>query len=118
MYGTAPAVDQYMNLESRGSLGEYAFSFGMNVDNKLYIGATLGMQSLYHRRKLYYGEEYSYKPENRPVGNELRYFNYDQVSTVDGAGVNLKVGVTYRPIKSLRLGVAVHTPTLYSLDYS
>lgn len=118
MYGTAPAVDQYMNLESRGSLGEYAFSFGMNVDNKLYIGATLGMQSLYHRRKLYYGEQYSYKPENRPVGNELRYFNYDQVSTVDGAGVNLKVGVTYRPIKSLRLGVAVHTPTLYSLDYS
>ena len=118
MYGVSPSVNQYTTLESKGSLGEYAFSFGMNINNKIYVGATLGMQSLYQRRELYYGEEYSYASGNAPAGNEVRYFNYNQTSTVDGAGVNLKVGVTYRPIKSLRLGVAVHTPTLYSLDLS
>ena len=118
MYGTSPSVDQYTTLESKGSLGEYAFSFGMNIDNKLYIGATLGLHSIYHHRKLYYGEQYGYKAEDRPIDKELRYFNYNQTSTIDGSGVNFKVGVTYRPIKGLRLGVAFHTPTLYSLDYS
>ena len=118
MYGTAPSVDQYTTLESRGSLGEYAFSAGMNINNKLYVGLTLGMHSLYHRRNIYYGEQYSYAAGNAPAGQELRYFNYNQTAIADGAGVNLKLGVTYRPIKNLRLGVAYHSPTLYSLDYS
>ena len=118
MYGTNPSVDQFATIDSRGSIGEYAFSAGLNIGNKLYVGATLGMQSIYHRRKIYYGEEYSYAAGNRPAGYELRYFNYNQTAIVDGAGVNLKLGVTYRPISSLRLAVAFHTPTAYSLDYT
>lgn len=118
MYGTNPSVDQYATFESRGSIGEYAFSAGMNIGNKLYIGATVGMQSLYQRRKVYYGEEYHYAAADRPSGYELRYFNYNQSAIVDGAGVNFKLGVTYRPITSLRLAVAFHTPTYYKLDYS
>ncbi len=118
MYGVNPVVDQYTTLESRGSIGEYAFSAGMNINNKVYIGVTLGMHSIYNRREVYYGEQYSYAPGDEPMGRELRYFNYNQTSIVDGSGVNLKLGVTYRPIKNLRLGVAYHTPTLYSLDYS
>ena len=118
MYGTAPSVDQYTTLESKGSIGEYAFSAGMNINNKVYIGLTLGMNSIYQRREIYYGEQYSYTAGNAPAGNELRYFNYNQTSIVDGSGVNLKLGVTYRPIKNLRLGVAYHSPTVYSLDYS
>ena len=118
MYGTAPMVGQYMSLESKGSLGEYAFSVGMNIDNKLYIGATIGLHSIYQRRELYYGEEYTYNAGDTPPGNELRYFNYTQTSIVDGTGVNFKLGVTYRPIQALRLAVAFHTPTAYTLDYS
>ena len=118
MYGINPSVDQYTTIESQGSIGEYALSAGMNIDNKLYIGATVGMQSLYQRRKVYYGEEYHYAVENRPSGYELRYFNYNQSAIVDGAGVNLKLGVTYRPINALRLAVAFHTPTYYSLDFT
>ena len=118
MYGTAPVVGQYMSLRSRGSLGEYAFSVGMNVENKLYVGLTLGIHSLYQRRDIYYGEEYTYLPGDQPAGKEVRYFNYNQTAITDGTGVNMKVGITYRPIQSLRLGVALHTPTAYTLDYS
>ncbi len=118
MYGVNPVVDQYTTLNSRGSIGEYDFSVGMNVDNKVYVGLTIGLQSLYQRREVYYGEQYGYAAGDEPAGQALQYFNYNQTSVVDGSGVNLKLGITYRPIKNLRLGLAFHTPTLYSLDYS
>ena len=35
-----------------------------------------------------------------------------------GTGVNFKIGAIYRPIESLRIGVAFHTPTYYSVTYS
>jgi len=117
MYGTAPSVGQYASLESKGSTGEYAFAAGMNIDNKLYIGLTLGIQSLYNRRDIYYGEEYSYAAGDAPAGREVQWFNYNQTSIVNGTGVNIKFGLTYRPISALRIGVAVHTPTWYTLDY-
>lgn len=118
MYGIAPVVDQYTSFESKGSIGEYALSAGMNINNKIYIGFTLGLQSIYQRREIYYGEQYHYAQGDEPTGSELRYFNYNQTAVVDGSGVNLKIGVTYRPIQNLRLGLAFHTPTFYSLDYS
>ena len=40
-FGNNPSVGQYTSLESRGAIGEYALSAGMNIDNKLYIGLTL-----------------------------------------------------------------------------
>lgn len=39
-----------------------------------------------------------------------------QTATVEGAGVNFKLGVVYSPVPNLRLGMAFHTPTFYSLD--
>ncbi len=117
-YGNAPSVDQYTTLESRGAIGEYALSTGINIDNKVYLGLTLGIHSVNQRRSVYYGEEYFYAPGDEPSGKELRYFNYNQTAIIDGSGVNLKLGITYRPIKNLRLGVAFHTPTYYTLNYS
>ena len=41
---------------------------GANIDNKLYIGLTLGIQDLYQRRKMYYGEDYAYAdPSDRTL---------------------------------------------------
>ncbi|MBP3483320.1 MAG: long-chain fatty acid transporter [Alistipes sp.] len=117
MFGNAPSVGQYASFESKGSIGEYALSAGMNIDNKVYIGLTLGIQNLYQRRDIYYGEDYAYADGNAPSGREVRWFNYNQTAVVDGTGVNIKFGITYRPIPALRLGVAVHTPTWYALDY-
>lgn len=37
---------------------------------------------------------------------------------MNGSGVNFKLGFTARPLTGLRVGVAFHTPTYYSLDYS
>lgn len=117
-YGRGFGIDQYTTLESRGSIGEYELSTGLNINNKVYVGFTLGIQSLYQRRDVSYSEEYTYDKGSTPADEmQLEGFNYDQTSIANGSGVNMKLGITYRPISALRIGVAVHTPTWYSVDY-
>lgn len=44
--------------------------------------------------------------------------NLWQRTVLDGSGVNFKLGAVLRPVAGLRLGVAFHTPTYYSLERS
>ncbi len=113
--GNDATVDHYMNIESRGRVDEYDFSLGANVGNKLYIGATVGVQTM--RQELYYNytEDYTY-PAGDAGDYELDYSHYNQTAILNGVGVNFKLGVIYRPTQSLRLGIAVHTPTAYAID--
>ncbi len=107
-------VDQYMAVVSDGSIGEYDISIGANIDNTLYLGFTLGIQTVYQRLDLMYGEEYI--DNNLGGGSALQYSKYNQTIITDGAGVNMKFGATYRPTEDFRVGVAYHTPTWYNLD--
>ena len=117
-------IGQYSTVQSRGSLGEYALSLGANIGNKVYVGATIGIQSLYQKKEYYYAEDYTYPtPSDRnPEGvapdldYQLLYSKLNQAVVTEGTGVNFKLGVTYRPIENLRIGAAFHTPTYYSLD--
>lgn len=120
LLGEDARVGRFYDLESRGSIGEYALSFGLNIDNRLYVGATLGIQSVYQKIDLYYGEDYRYDydgPVRLPGNLQADYMHYNQAAEIDGVGVNFKVGVIYRPLPSLRLGFALHTPTYYSLEH-
>ncbi len=116
MIGSEPSVGQFTTVNSRGSVNEFLISLGMNMGSKFYIGASLGIQSVYMARDIYYGEEFSYNADPG-LNYRMDYFNYDQSARINGAGVNFKIGVIYRPIKSLRIGVAYHTPSFYSLTY-
>lgn len=130
--GDNASVGHFYDLESRGSIGEYALSLGLNISNKLYIGATFGLQSLSQRVNLYYGEDYRYlglgggsDPKGVAIdgaGNQLSeqadYMHYNQAMRLSGTGFNLKVGLTYRPIEAVRIGIAYHSPTWYSIEQS
>lgn len=117
--GNNAIVDQYTAIETRGSIGEYALSVGFNFIDKLYIGATLGIQSVSYRRNTFYGENYLYPIDDMPDGNtmpyQLEYMNYQQITQISGTGVNFKLGITWRPVHWLRIGAAFHTPTAYNL---
>lgn len=107
-------TDNMLINRTRGSLGEFDISVGMNFSNRLYLGFTMGIQDLYYRQELLYEEHYDqpyYGDDAR-----LRYMQYDQQLAYNGTGVNFKAGMIYRPIEALRIGVAVHSPTLMTLD--
>ncbi|MDX9770791.1 MAG: hypothetical protein RBT19_10535 [Tenuifilaceae bacterium] len=109
-------VDQDQTLSSIGGIGEYTFSIGGNVSNKFYFGATLGIQNVYFRQKTFYSESALSSNQLLPNGDLFHSMYYNQTLTVEGYGLNFKVGVIYRPIPELRLGVAAHTPTFYDLS--
>lgn len=105
-----------MEVENRGSVGEYNFTVGMNFGNKFYLGLGLTAQSIYLSRNVYYSEEYANNIGDSPTDN-LKNLYYTQNVVMSGAGFNFKIGAIYRPIPGLRIGVAVHTPTWTSLDH-
>ena len=123
--GNNADIAHFTTLRSKGSIGEYVLSAGANIDNKVYIGASLGIQSVYQHKYVDYAEEYFYG--NSPSGDldhgnsgldyQLLWWKLNQDVIIDGTGVNFKLGVVYRPTANLRLGAAIHTPTYYSLDY-
>ena len=119
--GSNAAVGHTAGVESRGYIGEYQLSGGLNFANKLYVGATIGIQSVRWERQIYYGEDYIYSStpvysDGTPLSSPAEWMDYNQAVRINGAGVNLKLGAIYRPFPSLRLGVALHTPTYYSLE--
>ena len=114
-------IDQYSSVQTRGSIGEFALTVGFNFVDLIYVGASLGMQSLNYRREVYYRENYIYSDATRPTGDEmpyqLDYMNYLQRTQMSGTGINFKLGVTARPLDWLRIGIAYHTPTYYNIDF-
>lgn len=119
--GTNASVGHLGELESRGSIGEYDISLGFNLDNKFYFGATVGLQVVDWSRQYFYGEDYIYSgqaldSDGYPLAEPAAWMDYNQAVNIEGTGVNLKLGMIYRPMESLRLGVALHTPTYYSLQ--
>lgn len=107
-------VNQHRYIQEEGYQGEYDFSFGTNYKDKLYLGVTVGIQSIRYKYKSLY--------TSQPTKNnyyQLDYFNFDSYLKTEGVGTNFKVGIIYRPIPELRIGAAIHTPTYFSMteDY-
>jgi hypothetical protein len=100
-------------IAKSGRIDEYLISMGFNVNHKIYFGASMGLLDL----------EYDERTSFSEIDDEnlSEYFkDYTQTTNLShsGVGVNFKTGIIYRPIKSLRLGVAIHTPNFYNISYS
>lgn len=109
-------VDSFTTVESKGRADEWVWSLGINFNSKFYLGMSLGASTISQEKHIYYGEGYRYS--NNPQQNYcMEYFNYDQITQMKGTGINFKIGAIYRPIESLRIGVAFHTPTYYNVTY-
>ncbi len=107
----------YKNIIStEGGAGEFSSALGVNISNKLYLGASLGITDFNYTFNSMYAEEA--KPSNPARANGDRFYSleYKQYLETKGTGYNLKIGGIYTPIPSLRIGLAFHTPTFYSLD--
>jgi len=109
--GTAYGQTQSKSIRSKGSMGEYFVAFGANYSHKLYLGGSIGIQTLRY-------EENSDHEESDPddVISNFNSMNYHEHLEARGSGFNFKVGVLYRPIDLLRIGMAIHTPTFFNIE--
>lgn len=102
-------VNQFRHNKRSGSTGEYVMSFGANISNKFYIGATLGMQDLR------YEDIISYSEDGDPALSKME-LDVDEFIRTTGFGINGKFGFIFRPVHMFRIGAAIHTPTYYEME--
>ncbi|OFX17578.1 MAG: hypothetical protein A2033_04555 [Bacteroidetes bacterium GWA2_31_9] len=102
---------QRKSIKSDGSMGEYLFSMGANYSHKFYLGGTIGIQSVRYEENSVYKELDDYN-----VIDSFASFTFNQHLKTSGAGFNFKIGTIFRPVDWVRLGFALHTPTLLALE--
>lgn len=105
------ALQQEKRIETRGGIYELALGYAANMDDKLYLGGSIGIPFVSYTRRTFYRES----DPSGITNNNFDYFQYNDTLTTTGAGINLKLGAIYKPSEFVRLGFAVHTPTFYSL---
>jgi len=104
-------LNQLRSVSERGGISEMVFSLGGNYQEKLMIGATLGLPSVRYTRDAFFEETDAGGDNNDGFGS----FRYSESLKTTGLGVNLKLGMIYKPADAFRFGIAIHTPTWFGL---
>ncbi|MBS1779826.1 MAG: hypothetical protein JST70_10915 [Bacteroidetes bacterium] len=104
-------LNQQKVVQERGGITDIAISLGANYMEKLMLGATVGIPSIIYKRDITFTESDASGVPNNFFNN----YQYTESLVTRGTGVNLKLGAIYKPVDFLRLGLAVHTPTYYSM---
>lgn len=121
---------QNIGTTTLGSKNDMVFNYGMNIDDRIFVGVNLNVPLINYKYSEYFAEraldtnDFPVTPEYwKPsasayvkgadtfyAGSTYKY-NY----TADISGVNAKLGVIWLPADGIRLGAAFQTPTAYSV---
>ncbi|MBD0400155.1 OmpP1/FadL family transporter [Flammeovirga sp. EKP202] len=108
-FTTSRITERTHLVETRGGQYETSFAYGGNFDDKLYIGAKVGIQNVNYTKNSQYVELRD---------TDLTFLGLNERFRTTGWGINLQTGVIWRPIDAIRLGATITSPTWYALtDY-
>lgn len=98
----------------KGYIGEYDFNISGNINDRVYLGVTMGVHDVHYQHIGDYTEAILPNPE------EITKLNVYDERKITGQGVDVKLGAIVRPVEyaPLLLGAYVHTPTWYDLTTS
>jgi hypothetical protein len=105
------AVNQENRITSTGGITEVAIGFANNMDDKIYIGGSIGVPIVNYVRTSTFSET----DPSTNANNYFKFSNYTEEFSSKGVGVNARLGLIFKPQPSWRVGLAIHTPTLYGL---
>ncbi|WP_207423646.1 OmpP1/FadL family transporter [Desertivirga brevis] len=114
---TNPNPTQEETIIRKGAQSEFNLAAGLNVGNKLYFGAAVGILGLNYSSDNTFTETGTLSYSD-PRGNYQENYanNYYQRFEFKGTGVNAKFGMIFRPSKFLRLGANIQSPNWYTID--
>jgi hypothetical protein len=98
-------------ISNEGFAGEHAISFGGNYSDMVYFGATFGISQL-----RYYSQYQHSESTNDPLISQFKNFNYLDYYEDRGTGYSFKLGAIIKPVETMRIGVAFHSPVWYNID--
>ena len=97
---------------SEGSVQSFDFNLSTNINDRAFLGLTIGVDNMRYRGWSYYMENFmDGSGPNYDLSNDYK---------ITGTGVNVKLGTIIRPIENspFRFGLVVETPTWYRLRNS
>lgn len=113
-------INQQRFVEQDGYTGEFNFAVGANISNKLYLGGSLNAVAYQFKEKTMHSESPNGGLDDSGDPNwdafDMASFNYRTYLDQRASGFNMKLGVIYKPIHQLRIGLAYHTPTYYRVE--
>jgi hypothetical protein len=104
-------LNQSNQVHTTGGVTELALALAGSSHNKWYYGVTIGVPIVNYHRDLSFTETDGTGNTN----NDFDSFTYRESYSSKGVGVNAKLGAIFRPSASWRIGIALHTPSFYSL---
>lgn len=118
---------QSKSIETRGRINEWNFNYAYGYQDKLYIGASLGIPTVSFSHNSVYSEVDSKDSMRLNTNGSPSYYyptvgvggfksmSYQETYKTSGTGYNLKLGIIYRAADFIRLGASFHSPTVYNL---
>ncbi len=98
-------------INTRGGVTEFVLAFAGNKKDKFLYGATIGIPFIDYSRESTFTEA----DATTNTANNFDFASITENLTTSGVGINLKLGVIYKPVEYVRLGFAVHTPSMLTL---
>jgi len=98
-------------LKTNGGITEIAIGGGLNLNDNVYLGGSVGLPTLRYGATRTFGEF----DQSDNTTNQFEYGYFEDDLVTKGMGVNVKLGAVFTPSQNFRIGIAAHTPTWYSL---
>lgn len=110
-YGYFGAEKYMMDRKNSGYIGSYDFNISGNLNDRVYLGLTIGLHDVHYKGYSEYAELFA------PNGEQVDGVLVEDTREITGSGVDVKAGVIFRPIEEspFRIGLSVATPTWYDL---
>lgn len=98
-----------------GYIGEYNFNTSANVNDRVYLGITIGIHDVHYTGHSLYSEALV-NLNNQTAGD----ITVNDERRITGTGYNASFGIIFRPVDAspFRIGLSVTTPTWYDLKTS
>ncbi|QPH40151.1 OmpP1/FadL family transporter [Pedobacter endophyticus] len=119
-YSANPAFDQNFAETRLGSTSEFNVAGALNFSNKLYIGATASFVNVKYISDMVFRESgilNFYDEDADAFGGDESYSMIQSMNQeTKGSGFNMKLGLIFRPVNELRIGINFQTPTWMNVE--
>jgi long-subunit fatty acid transport protein len=101
-------ISKYQSIKEKGGIDELSIGVAGNLDEQLLLGLSLGIPFIHYERESTYTEMADH--------SIFRRLDVEEELEVVGAGINIKGGLTLRIDRKLHIGLAIHSPSWYSIE--
>ena len=109
------ASEYDFNRVHKGYIGEYDFNISGNINNRVYLGLTVGIHDVHYK----HNSEYTEFMHTAAMTRDYSLTVADS-REIKGTGFDIKAGIIVRPVEEspFRIGLSVASPTFYELRTS